>query len=55
MWSSVEKRLASKNGGSNVVHEVIPNAKLSVTAAMADTMTNGSYRGHWVADLIAGS
>ena len=35
-WSRVEKRLASKNGGSNEVDEVIPKAKFLVTAAMAD-------------------
>jgi hypothetical protein len=35
-WSSVEKRLASRKGGSNVVQEVTPNATLLVTAAMAE-------------------
>jgi hypothetical protein len=30
-WSRVEKRLASKNGGSNEVLAVIPNAKFFVT------------------------
>lgn len=34
-WSSVEKRLASRNGGSNEVEAVMPKARFFVTAAMA--------------------
>lgn len=35
-WSSVEKRFARRNGGSNEVEAVIPNARFLVTAAMAE-------------------
>lgn len=35
-WSNVEKRFASRNGGSNDVDDVIPNARFLVTAAMAE-------------------
>lgn len=48
-WSSVENRLASRKGGSNVVQEVTPNATLLVTAAIAEMIlvrfSNGSPSG----------
>jgi hypothetical protein len=40
-WSSVEKRLANKKGGSNEVEEVIAKDRFLVTAAMAEMGFDG--------------
>lgn len=55
MWSKVEKRFASKKGGSNDVEAVIPNARFVVTAAIAEMGIVGSVIGHCAARLIQSS
>lgn len=41
-WSSVDKRLARRNGGSKDVDAVTPKVKFLVTAAMADIGYQGA-------------
>ena len=54
-WSKVEKRFASRKGGSNDVDAVIPKARLVVTAAIAEIGMVGSVIGHCAALRIQSS
>ena len=45
-WSKVEKRLASRKGGSYVVDAVTPNESDFVTEAIAAITGNGSEMGN---------
>jgi hypothetical protein len=46
IWSSVENRLASRNGTSEEVDEVIAKVRCFVTAAIAEMGIDGSVTGH---------